>query len=160
MDLGLEGKVAVVTGASRGIGLAVTRALVGEGAEVVAGARSSTDELDALVKTGSVQMSQVDLSETDGPAQLVALAGNRIDILVNNVGAASPRLQGFLEITDEQWLATINLDFMAAVRTTRSALPLMLAAGRGSIVNVASLAGKSMLDIGEFHARRGGCQIQ
>ena len=139
MDLGLEGKVAVVTGASRGIGLAVTRALVGEGAEVVAGARSSTDELDALVKTGSVQMAQVDLSETDGPAQLVALAGNRIDILVNNVGAASPRLKGFLEITDEQWLATINLDFMAAVRTTRSALPVMLAAGRGSIVNISSI---------------------
>jgi NAD(P)-dependent dehydrogenase (short-subunit alcohol dehydrogenase family) len=139
LDLGLDGKVAVVTGASRGIGLAITRALVEEGAEVIAGARSSSEELDVLVKTGSVQVGLVDLSTADGPAQLVALAGSRLDILVNNVGAASPRLEGFLQVTDEQWLASINLDLMAAVRTTRAALTIMLAAGRGAIVNVCSV---------------------
>jgi NAD(P)-dependent dehydrogenase (short-subunit alcohol dehydrogenase family) len=82
---------------------------------------------------------EVDLSTVDGPAQLVAAAGDRIDVLVNNVGAAPPRLDGFLAVTDDMWLATINLDLMAAVRATRSVLPVMLAAGGGVIVNIGSL---------------------
>jgi NAD(P)-dependent dehydrogenase (short-subunit alcohol dehydrogenase family) len=139
MDLGLEGKVAVVTGASKGIGLAVTRGLVEEGAHVIAAARSSTPELDELAKTGAVQVAELDLSDPDAPARLVALATDRIDIVVNNVGGARPRPRGFLEITDEDWLATINLDLMAAVRTTRSALARMLEAGSGVIVMVASV---------------------
>jgi NAD(P)-dependent dehydrogenase (short-subunit alcohol dehydrogenase family) len=139
MDLGLQGSIAVVTGASKGIGLAVTRALVEEGAHVVAGARTSSAELETLVHAGSVQMVPVDLSTPDGPASLVAAAGDRIDILVNNVGAAHPRVGGFLTITDEDWLGTINLDLMAAVRATRSALPVMLAAGRGAIVMICSV---------------------
>jgi len=139
MDLGIQGRIAVVTGASKGIGLAVTRALVEEGAHVVAGARTSSPELETLVHAGSVRMVAVDLSTPEGPANLVAAAGDRIDILVNNVGAAHPRLGGFLDITDEDWLGTINLDLMAAVRTTRSALPIMLAAGRGAIVMICSV---------------------
>jgi len=139
MDLGIQGKVAVVTGASKGIGLAVTRGLVEEGAHVVAGARTSSPELETLVHEGSVQMVPVDLSEPGGPATLVAAAGDRIDILINNVGAAHPRLGGFLSVTDEEWLTTLNLDLMAAVRTTRSALPVMLGAGRGAIVMVSSV---------------------
>ena len=66
MQLGLEGKVAVVTGASRGIGLAATRALTGEGVHVVAGARKSSPELEALVRAGSVQSVSVDLSTPSG----------------------------------------------------------------------------------------------
>jgi len=139
MDLGLEGKRAVVTGASRGIGLAVTQALVREGAHVLAGARTSSDELDALARDGSVTVGLTDLAEPDGPARLVALAGDRLDILVNNVGAATIRVDGFLAVTDEQWLASINLDLMAAVRTTRIALPVMQAAGHGAIVMIASV---------------------
>jgi NAD(P)-dependent dehydrogenase (short-subunit alcohol dehydrogenase family) len=139
MDVGIAGKVAVVTGASRGIGLAITQALVAEGARVVAGARKSSVELDELVRSGQVQVVEVDLAAADGPAQLVAQAGDQIDILVNNVGAAHARLSGFLQITDEDWLATFNLDLMAAVRTIRAALPVMLAAGHGAIVNVSSV---------------------
>jgi NAD(P)-dependent dehydrogenase (short-subunit alcohol dehydrogenase family) len=129
MDLELNDKVAVVTGASRGIGLAITRALVEEGAVVVAGARDTTDELKALTDTDRVHSILVDLSTSTGPAELVAAASDlgRLDILVNNVGAVSPRLTGFLEVTDEQWLASITLNLMAAVRTTRAALPIMLA---------------------------------
>ena len=63
----------------------------------------------------------------------------RLDILVNNVGRVSPRLNGSLVITDDQWLSTINLNLMAAVRTTRAALPAMLAAGHGSIVTTSSV---------------------
>jgi NAD(P)-dependent dehydrogenase (short-subunit alcohol dehydrogenase family) len=139
MDLGLEGRIAIVTGASRGIGLAVTRGLVTEGARVTAGARKSTAELDELAGTGQVQVVQVDLAGPDGPARLVAAAGDRIDILVNNVGAAPARPGGFAEITDEDWLASLTLDLMAAVRTIRAALPIMAAAGKGAIVNISSV---------------------
>jgi len=67
------------------------------------------------------------------------MAGDRIDILVNNVGGASARIGGFLSITDEEWQTTLNLNLMATVRATRSALPVMLAAGRGAIVNICSV---------------------
>jgi NAD(P)-dependent dehydrogenase (short-subunit alcohol dehydrogenase family) len=139
MDLGLQGRVAVVTGASKGIGLAIVRGLVAEGVHVVAGARSSSADLDELEASGTVTVVAVDLSTPTGPADLVRAAGDRVDILVNNVGLATARLGGFLDVTDEQWLASLNLNLMAAVRTTRAALPLMIAAGRGSIVNVASV---------------------
>ena len=139
MDLGLDGRMAIVTGASRGIGLAVTRGLVAEGARVTAGARKSTAELDELAGTGQVQVVQVDLAAPDGPARLVAAAGERIDILVNNVGAAAARPGGFAEITDEDWLTSLTLDLMAAVRATRAALPIMVAAGKGAIINISSV---------------------
>ncbi len=134
MDLGLTGKVAVVTGAGKGIGLAVARALHAEGARVVAGSRTVTPELAAVADAVAV-----DLATPDGPARLVARAGDRIDILVNNVGIAPPRPAGFLSVTDEMWAATWNLDLMAAVRAMRAALPVMVAAGGGAIVNVASV---------------------
>ena len=142
MDLGLEGQVAVVTGASKGIGLAIAAALVAEGAHVIAGARSSSAELDALTEDGKAVAVAVDLGTVDGPGRLVdaALAERgRLDILVNNVGFVAPRTTGFLLVTDDQWAHSITLNFLAAVRTTRAALPAMLTAGRGSIVNTASV---------------------
>ena len=139
MDLGLNGRTAIVTGASRGIGLAVARGLVGEGARVTAAARKSSAELDELARTGTVRVVEVDLAEPGGPARLVAAAGDRIDILVNNVGAAPTRTGGFLSVTDEDWQSSITLNLLVAVRATRSVLPRMLAAGRGAIVNVSSV---------------------
>lgn len=142
MDFGLSGKTAIVTGASRGIGLAVTQALVAEGVRVVAGARMITDELTRLADAGGVVAVPVDLSTPGGPDTLVAAAQEAfdgLDILVNNVGAVHPRTGGFLSVTDEEWQETITINFMAAVRTTRAALPLLLARGAGSIVTVNSL---------------------
>ena len=141
MELGLAGKVAVVTGASKGIGLAITRALAAEGVRVYAGARSSSDELSALVDAGQVHHVPVDLSTTSGPVGLVAAAGQAggLDILINNVGAVTPRLTGFLDVTDEQWLHSLMLNVMAAVRMTRAALPVMLASGAGNIVAISSV---------------------
>jgi NAD(P)-dependent dehydrogenase (short-subunit alcohol dehydrogenase family) len=141
MQLELEGKVAVVTGASRGIGLAAARALAAEGARVVAGARSNSAELDALVKTAPVEFVAVDLSTPSGPADLaaVALASGSIDVLINNVGAAKTRLGGFLSITDEDWTTSLTLNLMATVRMTRAVLPSMIAAGSGAIVTTSSV---------------------
>ncbi len=139
MDLELAGQVVVVTGAGRGIGLAITRAFVAEGAQVVAGATRTSAELAELVDSGSVTAVELDLSTPDGPARLIDAAGGRIDVLVNNVGVAPPRLDGFLAVTDEMWHATWNLNLMATVRATRAALPIMLEQGRGAIVNTGSV---------------------
>ena len=141
MDLRLRDKVAVVTGASKGIGLAITKALVGEGVRVVAGARDIGGELAGLGKSGAVHPLAVDLSTPDGPQKLVALTAEYggLDILVNNVGTVTPRLAGFLSVTDEEWWGSLNVNLMAAVRTTRAALPVMLKRGKGSIVTISSV---------------------
>jgi NAD(P)-dependent dehydrogenase (short-subunit alcohol dehydrogenase family) len=141
VDLGLRGKVAVVTGASKGIGLAVTKALVDEGVRVVAGARSARGELAALAGTGSVIPVDVDLSTPGGAETLVARTSDYggLDILVNNVGAVTLRLQGFASVTDDEWLASLNVNLMSAVRTTRAALPVMLRRGKGAIVTISSV---------------------
>ena len=160
MDLGLTGRTAVVTGASRGIGLAITRGLVAHGAHVVAGARKPSPELDQLAKDGSVQVLEVDLADPEGPARRGARARAGPDILVNNVGGAPARTGGFLSITDEDWQVSLTLNLMAAVRTTRSALPAMLAAGKGSIVTIcsvnASLPDPAVLDYSAAKAALAG----
>src|SRR6476620_9416321 len=159
MDLALNGSIAVVTGASRGIGLAIVKELVAEGGHVVAGARQRSDELDNLVDEGHVSFVAVDFADRDGPNALVAAAmerHQRIDVLVNNVGAAAPRTQGFLSVSDDQWFASITLNLMAAVRTTRAALVPMLDAGKGVIVTTSSvnafLPDPSVIDYGAVKA--------
>jgi len=139
MSTELRGRTAVVTGASKGIGLAIVEALVQAGAQVVAGSRTSSDRLEELVKDGSVTWVPVDLSEPRAAGDLVAAAGGRVDVLVNNVGTAPARTGGFLSVTDEEWTRTIDLNLLAAVRVTRAALPVMLDAGDGSVITVGSV---------------------
>ncbi|WP_369215756.1 SDR family NAD(P)-dependent oxidoreductase [Streptomyces flavofungini] len=137
MDMHLNGRTALVTGASRGIGLSVVRALAAEGVRVVAAARRPTPELSAA---GAVPVA-VDLADPDGADRLVREAAAElggIDILVNNVGGGDGGLTGgFLGTTDAQWAEVVDLNFFAAVRVTRAALPALLTS-RGSIVNVSS----------------------
>ncbi len=138
MDLGLADKVAVVTGANKGIGFAVTKALLAEGARVVAGSRS-TENLDDLDRVTAVP---VDLMSADGPALLVRRAVDehgRLDVLVNNVGAVRIRTEGFLGTSDEEFEWALQIDFFTGLRATRAALGPMLEQGSGSIVNVASV---------------------
>jgi NAD(P)-dependent dehydrogenase (short-subunit alcohol dehydrogenase family) len=138
MDLHLTDKIAVVTGASKGIGLAVTRTLADEGACVVAGSRS----VDSLAGLERVTPFAVDLADPDGPGTLVAHAiqtHGRVDVLVNNVGGVHPRLDGFLSLSDEDFEASLQLNFFAALRATRAAVADMATRGAGVIVNVASV---------------------
>ena len=138
MDLELTDKVAVVTGASKGIGLAITRAFVAEGARVVAGARS----VEGLAGIERVTSLAVDLASREGPARLVQRAideHGRIDVLVNNVGAVRLRMQGFLGTSDEEFEWAMQMNFFAALRATRAAVTAMLKQGGGAIVNVASV---------------------
>jgi NAD(P)-dependent dehydrogenase (short-subunit alcohol dehydrogenase family) len=138
MDLELTGKVVVVTGASKGIGLAIAQELAAEGALVVAGARS-VEALDGIERVTPVA---VDLADADGPARLIGEAIERhghVDVLVNNVGAVRPRVDGFLSLTDADFEAALNLNFFAALRATRAAVADMTTRGEGTIVNVGSV---------------------
>ncbi|MFB4320185.1 SDR family oxidoreductase [Actinomadura sp. 21ATH] len=137
MDLLLNGKTAVVTGASRGIGLATVEALVAEGVRVVAAARTATPELE---KTGATVV-PADLSAPDAPGRLIetALAElGELDLLVNNVGGGDGGgVGGFLSFDDRVWEETYGLNLFAAVRATRAAMPSLLRR-RGAVVNVSS----------------------
>ncbi|BCL33236.1 SDR family NAD(P)-dependent oxidoreductase [Streptomyces aurantiacus] len=142
-DAGLAERTVVVTGAGRGIGLAIVEAFLAAGSRVVAGSRERTEALDEHVKQGAeLTVVEVDLATPDGPAALVAEAvavHGGVDVLVNNVGAVRPRVDGFLGVTDEDWDWTFTVNFMAAVRATRAALPHLLATGAGRIVTVSSV---------------------
>jgi NAD(P)-dependent dehydrogenase (short-subunit alcohol dehydrogenase family) len=138
MDLELTDKVAVVTGASKGIGLAITRALADEGARVVAGART----VDTLRGIDRVTPVALDLVAADGPAQLIQDAieeHGRVDVLVNNVGAVRLRMEGFLGTSDDEFAWAMQMNFFAALRATRAAITHMLEQDGGAIVNVASV---------------------
>ncbi len=138
MDLKLTDKVAVVTGASKGIGMAATQALADEGAKVVAGARS-TSSLGGLENVTAVE---VDLSTPDGPAELVRRAVDehgRVDVLVNNIGAVKLRMDGFLALTDEDFEWALQMNFFTALRASRAALTQMTEQASGVIINIASV---------------------
>ncbi|MFB0630911.1 SDR family NAD(P)-dependent oxidoreductase [Streptomyces sp. AB3(2024)] len=142
-ERGLPGQTVVVTGAGRGIGLAITEAFLAAGCHVVAGSRERTEALDAYLRQGAdLIVVETDLATPDGPAALVAEAAalhGGVDVLVNNVGAVRPRVDGFLSVTDEDWDWTLSVNLMAAVRATRAALPHLIASGSGRIVTVSSV---------------------
>ncbi|MET4613456.1 NAD(P)-dependent dehydrogenase (short-subunit alcohol dehydrogenase family) [Rhodococcus sp. PvR044] len=141
MDLHLDGKIAVVTGASKGIGLAITDRLAEAGAHIVAGSRTRSTRLEELESDGRATFVPADLSTSDGPVALVEAAARLggVDILVNNAGGVTPRPGGFVTVTDEDWNASWSLGVMAAVRTTRAAIPEMVRRGGGAIVTIGSV---------------------
>jgi NAD(P)-dependent dehydrogenase (short-subunit alcohol dehydrogenase family) len=143
MDLGLDGKVVVITGAGSGIGLATARAFAGEGARLVAADREPA-ALKEIAASHPVTALTLDLADPAAPAQLIdqAMAEHgRIDVLVNNVGVA-PYRDGFLTVSDEDWTALLNINFLCMVRSCRAVIPHMLEQGSGAIVSIASDAGR------------------
>jgi NAD(P)-dependent dehydrogenase (short-subunit alcohol dehydrogenase family) len=138
MDLELAGKVAVVTGASKGIGMAVARELAAEGSLVVAGART----VGPLEGLDGIEPFAVDLVDPEGPARLVEHAveqHGRLDVLVNNVGGVQLRLDGFQNVSDADFQASLELNFFSALRAMRAAVAAMTPRGGGTIVNVTSV---------------------
>jgi len=147
MDLELTGTVAVVTGASRGIGRAVATGLAAEGASLVLAAREAARldqavaELSAEFGVGALAVPG-DLSEPSAPARVIE-AGlerfGRIDTLVNVAGST---MQGRIgELSDEDWATAFGLKFMGAVRGIRAVLPHMRERGSGCVVNIGGVAG-------------------
>ena len=147
MDLGLTGKVAIVTGASQGIGQATVLRLASEGALVVACARGR-ERLDATVAQvreagGRAHAVSADVSRPEAATGLVdeALkAFGRIDILVNNAGTSATG--AFESVTDEAWQADLDLKLFGAIRLIRAAVPHMRQQRGGRIVNVSNIGAK------------------
>src|SRR3954453_3182196 len=138
MDLELAGKVAVVTGASKGIGLAVARDLAAERALVVAGART----VGPLEGLEGIEPFAVDLVDPEGPARLAehpVQQHRRLEALVNNVGGVQLRLDGFQNVSDAEFQASLELNFFSALRAMRAAVAAMRPRGAGTIVNVTSV---------------------
>jgi 3-oxoacyl-[acyl-carrier protein] reductase len=150
MDLGLTDKVAIVTGSSRGLGLASARALVAEGCRVCLCARGEERLAEAAVEVeaaarrpGMIATVQADVSTIDGVERVVETATERfggLDVLVNNVGRAGGA--GLLETSDAEWEAAFDETLFPAIRASRLAVPHMRARGGGSIIMIASIYGR------------------
>jgi 3-oxoacyl-[acyl-carrier protein] reductase len=137
VDLGLEGRVCLVTGSTAGIGRATAHLLAAEGARVATCGRGEAPAVGEEVHVVA------DLSRRGEPERAVAEAEaalGGLDVLVNNVGLA--RRVGFEEVDDDEWDAYWQLNVMSYVRAIRAALPHLRAGGGGAIVNVSSSAGK------------------
>jgi NAD(P)-dependent dehydrogenase (short-subunit alcohol dehydrogenase family) len=145
MELGLSGKTAVVSGASKGIGAAIAAELCREGCQVAILARDvnglnavareiSGDEPDRVLPVRCDVLSRPDV---DAAISSVMARYGGVDILVNNAGGARG-IRAFEDVSDEDWIWTFELNVMSAVRLTRAVLPLMIAKKWGRIINISS----------------------
>ena len=150
MDLGLTDKVAVITGSSRGLGLASARALVAEGCRVVLCARGAETLAEAALEVEAaarrpnmIAVVQADVSTAAGIELVMDRTADRfggLDILVNNVGRAAG--SDLLGTTDAEWQAAFDETLFPAIRASRLAVPHMKQRGGGSIVMIASIYGR------------------
>jgi NAD(P)-dependent dehydrogenase (short-subunit alcohol dehydrogenase family) len=144
MEMRLTNKIVVVTGASKGIGLAATRSFIDEGAKVVAVSRKSGAALEELAGPALRHVS-VDLMNPEAPGQAIAAAVETfggVDVLVNCAGGPPPGVVlprgSFLDAGDADWRVVFEFNLLAVVRAIRATIPVMLERGGGSIVNVSS----------------------
>jgi 3-oxoacyl-[acyl-carrier protein] reductase len=150
MDLGLSDKVAIVTGSSRGLGLASARALLAEGCRVCICARGSERlaeaaiEVDAAARKPNMVLAvQADVSTQAGVDLVIARTietFGRLDVLVNNVGRAGGT--GLLDTSDAEWQAALDETLFPAIRASRAAVPHLRQAGGGAILMIASIYGR------------------
>jgi 3-oxoacyl-[acyl-carrier protein] reductase len=146
MDLGLGGRACVITGGSRGIGLAVARQLQAEGASVLLlgrhadALRAAADELGGGAAVGWLA---ADVTDPETPQRALAACRERfgrLDVLVN--GAGTSIVRAIEELTDEDWQVQWELNVMASMRMMRAAIPVMRDQGWGRVVNISSSSGK------------------
>jgi len=144
MNLGIAGKLVLVTGSTSGIGKATAQQFLEEGARVIVNGLTAAETQAAvsdLKNYGSVEGIAADLSENAGVEEVAAFVERSgvPDTLVNNVGIFS--VKPFAELTDDDWQRYLDVNLMSAVRLARHFLPKMLSRGHGAIINLASEAG-------------------
>jgi len=144
----LNDRVAVITGASKGIGRVMSEMFAREGAKVVCAARSEAlvrETVAAIVSAGGQAVAVVADASTEAGAKSIVEAGvgafGSVDTLVNNAGDGGPT-KPLQDYTVDDWFYTINSCLTSAYLCSRFVVPAMIAAGRGSIVNIASMAGR------------------
>ena len=157
MELGLEGKISIVTGGSKGIGRTTALALAREGSDVAICARGVEDLEKAAAeirdKTGrKVLAVPADMSDLADIKKLVSSTVDQlggVDILINNAvnSVAAP----FMELTDEDWLNHINVKVMGYVRCSRETIPHMISRGGGRIINIGGIAARSVNSLANSH---------
>ena len=131
--LNFEGRVAVVTGGARGIGLAITKALIRHGAKVHVFDMAPGEGAEAY------HFHKVDIADSAGVAQAVAQISDQVTLLVNNAGITRDR--SVLKMTDDEWLSVLSVNLTGAFNMVRALAPAMRAAGYGRIVNITSING-------------------
>ncbi|MFM9280551.1 SDR family NAD(P)-dependent oxidoreductase [Paenibacillus jiagnxiensis] len=149
MDLGLKGKVALITGGSKGIGLETAATLAAEGARVAICARSEESLATAAAhirdRSGSEVLTiKVDVTTSGDCEKAVSDTVSRfgrLDIVVNNAGTAAAK--PFEQISNEQWTSDLDLKLLAAISVSRAAVPHLRAAGGGAIINVTTSLSKT-----------------
>ena len=150
MDLGLKDKVAIVTGSSRGLGLASAKALAAEGCHVTLCGRTEATLLGAAREVASIAGGddrvlavRADLTQAEGVQRVIDDTVQRfggLDVLVNNIGLG--RGGGLLETSDAEWQEAFDQTLLPAVRASRLAVPHMTRRGAGSIIIIASVFGR------------------
>jgi len=147
MDLGLKGKLAVVSGSTAGIGFAIASTLAREGARIVINGRTServkaaAEEIRMELRGAEVTEVAADLGTTEGVSKLIELVPSA-DILVNNLGIFE--IKPFLEIPDSEWLRFYETNVMSGVRLTRHYLPGMLEKKWGRVIFISSESGQQI----------------
>lgn len=136
----LSGKIALVTGGTKGAGSAIAERLVRAGATVIITARNAPEK-----ENGNMHFIAADLSKAEGAAKVVnevLSTYGRLDILVNNLGSSTTPAGGFVSLTDEDWVSTLQANLLAPVRLDRGFLPQMIEQKSGVIIHIASIQGK------------------
>ncbi len=134
----LEGRRALVTGGSRGIGAAIVRELAAAGAEVVLGFRAGAEEAEAVAREVGARAVQADVSSPDDAVRLISEAGD-LDILVNNAGVTRDGL--LARMPDEDWREVLDTNLSSVFYTCRAVARPMMRKRAGAIVNVSSIVG-------------------
>ncbi|AOS96939.1 3-oxoacyl-[acyl-carrier-protein] reductase FabG [Microbulbifer aggregans] len=160
MDLHLKGKLAFVSGSTKGIGRAIAEALLDEGARVIINGRSGTQQLaDSLSSKGEVLAVEGDLADAADSERMCREidAMGQLDVLVNNMGIFNPK--PFAEIEDSEWQTFFDANIMSTVRLSRHFFPKMLERQFGRIINIASEAGMRGLESMVHYSMTKGAQI-
>jgi 3-oxoacyl-[acyl-carrier protein] reductase len=140
MRLGLEGRRGLVTGGSKGLGEAIARELVSEGARVAICSRNEQEVTATAEEVGAEYAQAADVTDPEQVRDLIARTARAlggIDFLVNNAGGAHPGT--FETLSDEDWLADLDVKLFSLIRCSREVLPHLRAAGRGRIVNIGAV---------------------